>query len=825
MTDPRSPLHLLEPGALLGGALFGSLIDQVSRGDRLPPGTRLGPFRVEDELGRGGMGVVYRAERDDGEYRQAVAIKSLSSSGSAQGLELFRRERQVLAELRHPHIARLLDGGHHADGRLWFAMELIDGQPIDAHAHAAALPVAARLALMRQVIDAVAFAHQRLLIHRDIKPGNVLVDADGSVKLLDFGIAALVGDVAAARAYSPAWASPEQRADEEVGPASDQFQLGLLLDAVLRTDAAAELRDNATLVRATAVIGETGLAGHAAGINSARTVEPARWIAMPSSRRAELVAIVARATARAADTRYGSVAELGAEIDRWLGLRPVAAYSGGIAYTTRCGVRRHPVIATIAATTVIAVAALVAGFNLRVSQERDLARVAAARAEREAATARAINRFLNEDLLAAADPYGANLKDAPIGDIIERAVPRVADRLGSQPAVAGEVYRTLGDMLGNLGRTQPARATLDRAVELLTQAHGPLDARVVEARILRAGIEEFAADYTTYERMLGAIRKQLDGIDPQDRRVIEVDRRLAWAAFELGAYDRAELAYRDLLARSAGNPVVTEVDLATMHGGLSLVLLRLRRYPEAHASAHAGLAIRTRELGPDDPGTLQSQLHVANALVGLERLEEAIPVYRRLVEAAYQRFGPMHTESVVLAHELGAALVRSAHPDEAILHLERAVAGKVEAMGQDAGSTTNSLAWLGLAYVRAGRLGDAEAAFARARAFKPATDFDRRAYVSLLRNIGELRLAQGRPADALVRCRQGAAIAKADLEPSHPLRVGVEACIGVALATSGHAAEGREMLAGLRGPLGAAGSQTSEWAAKAAAILDEGRLE
>lgn len=142
------------------------------------------------------------AERADGQYQQFVAIKCVAGGDSVDALAQFRRERQILAEMRHPHIARLLDGGQLDDGRLWFAMELIDGARIDAHVRASVPSVAARIGLLRQVIDAVACAHQRLLLHRDIKPANVLIDADGSAKLLDFGIAALAGDQAAARAYA-----------------------------------------------------------------------------------------------------------------------------------------------------------------------------------------------------------------------------------------------------------------------------------------------------------------------------------------------------------------------------------------------------------------------------------------------------------------------------------------------------------------------------------------------------------------------------------------------------------------------------------------------
>lgn len=200
--------RMFEPGRLLQGALVRSLL--LSAGmTELEPGTSLGPFRIVREIARGGMGIVYLACRADGEYEQDVAIKWLPQGRlDAAALQLFRHERQILASLRHPHIARLLDGGHGEDGHLWFAMEHVEGEAVDRHAAAHGLGWRERVQLLLPVIDAVQFAHGRLLLHRDIKPDNVRVDADGRAKLLDFGIAALVSDGDAQRAFTPGYASP-----------------------------------------------------------------------------------------------------------------------------------------------------------------------------------------------------------------------------------------------------------------------------------------------------------------------------------------------------------------------------------------------------------------------------------------------------------------------------------------------------------------------------------------------------------------------------------------------------------------------------------------
>jgi tetratricopeptide (TPR) repeat protein len=798
----REVLNLLEPGALLGGALFRSLATQATRPERLAPGTRLGAFRIVDELGHGGMGVVYRAERDDGAYRQQVAIKCANDKDSARSSELFRRERQILAELKHPHIARLLDGGHHEDGRLWLAMELIDGQRIDAHAQS--LTIEARLRLFGQVIDAVEAAHSRLLIHRDIKPSNVLVDADGRAKLLDFGIAALIDDSEAARAYSPGWASPEQRAGEHVGPASDQYQLGLLLDAMLR------YRPESA---------DSEPTGTSAITAPQRRIEPGLWPALRAARRAELAAILAKATATAALDRYGSVSEFGTDLRCWLANRPVSARGGGLTYTLICTLRRHPWIATAAASILIAAITATAWFNWRLTQQRDIAERERQRADQEAAEARAINRFLNEDLLYAADPYSTNNKDAPMGEVVERAVPRVAERFGQQPRVAGAVYLTLGNVLVNLGRTEPARTALDQAIVLLTGTDGAVSERVVEARILRAAVEEYAGRFDENEKLLGVLRRDLSALETRDPRVMKVDQYLAWSNFLLGRFVEAEAGYRDLLVRSANQTGFPLLERAKLLAGQSQALLRLNRGEESLAAAQQALAIRQRELVADHPEILQSMSQLGNALAGVERLDEAIAQLMQVHAVTSKRFGAMSYESFIIAHELGVVLMRAGRPEEAIARFEETVNAKSAALGRQSGSTINSIGWLGLAYLRSGHIEMADSILRGVALNEARNDFDTRVEISLRRNIGELRLAQGRAAEALAQCERGERLSGALLDAAHPLRASIDACRGIALIALGRDAEGRTLLRSVQEPLHTAGSQTAVWAAKVDAVL------
>ncbi len=778
---PPSPLDLLEPGALLAGPLARSLAAALDRGERLPPGTRLGPFRIEGELGAGGMGVVYRAERADGEFAQSVALKCVARHGGDRGDAMFVRERQILAGLRHPNIARLLDGGRTADGRLWFAMEHVDGARIDLHARTQALGIDERLRLLTEVADAVGFAHGRLLVHRDIEPANVLVDGDGRAKLLDFGIATLAGDDGAARAYSPAWASPEQIAGEDVGPASDQFQLGRLLDALLRADSKSTTGSTETRVLSgdtRPVDGDGGGGSNANGI----ALDPQCWLPVPVARRAELADIVRRSTARRPADRYGSVTEFADDLRRWLARQPVQAHAGGIAYTLRCAVRRHPLVTLGTVLAGLGLVAVIATFSIRLATERDHARAAATRAERETATAQAINQFLREDLIRAADPYGENAGDIPIGTLIEKAIPRVKERLARQPEVAGEVYLTLGRTLLNLGRTEPAAAALDLAVEQLGQALGPRDVRVLGARLQRAEVDEYAARYEVLLAALEQLRADAAVLGESHVLVLQIDRARAWQAYIVGDFERAATGFADVRERAAGNPALGDNDRAIIEGGLSLALSRLSRFPEALAAADTALRLRTAALGPEHPETLAVGFQRTTALVGLERVDEAVATLDDLHRRFKARFGDNHAQTIIAAHELGVNLGRLERYAEAVAPLREAVQAKSAVFGAATGTTMNSMAQLALVELRSG---DPDAAARTVAAiwaggYSARNDYDRRSEANLRRMMGELALAQGDPARALADCRLAREGAARYMPPGHFAILQADACLALA---------------------------------------------
>lgn len=685
----RRAHQLLEPGALLGGALARDLLERGGIAEA-PAGTRIGAYRIVRELGRGGMGVVYLAERADGEFAQQVALKCLAERGSASAL--FRRERQILAGLRHPHIARLLDGGSDAGGLLWFAMEWVEGERIDRHCRRHALPLDARLRLWLGVAEAVQFAHARLLIHRDIKPGNVLVDADGRPRLLDFGIAALLGDGDSPRAYSPGHASPEQLAGADVGTASDQYQLGLLLAGLLARDGDEETaRSGADRARARPDPSPT-------------TPRRERWIAMPAVRRRELAAVFDRACAEDPAARYGSVAQLRADIERLLERRPVEALRGRWPYALACAWRRRPITAAAVTLASVAAIALALAFNAWLAHERDLARA-------ETAKVRAINAFVSDDLLAAADPFTASQPDLRVREALDRALARVGARFADQPAIESELRRTLGTTYAGIGELGIAAEQLDRAYALRRRLAPADDADAVGIVLQQARRDLAASDYAAAQQRLEALIDVLEAVRSDGNDALIAARiALLDTLSQAGRLDEADALdaalATTLLTRRDDDAL--KLDHADVRGHLWLLQGHAER---AAALFEATAAQRAARNGDDDYRRLRSLEGQARALRDGGRQAEAIVVLRDLHARRLTVFGPEHPETLRNHNELAVALSQSGDRAAAIAIWTGDLAIKQRRLGAGHASTLSTRYNLANELLASRRYADAEAAF------------------------------------------------------------------------------------------------------------------
>ena len=421
------------------------------------PGDRVGPYRLLREIGRGGMGSVWLAERADGSFQRLVAIKLPRLSWGAGLAERMAREREIGARLEHPAIARLYDAGVDERGRPYLALEYIDGQPVDAWCEARALPVRDRLRLCVQIARAVSYAHGRLVVHRDLKPSNVLVGADGQAHLLDFGIAKLLQEATdnapgltqeQGRVLTPQYASPEQIAGEAVTVQSDVYSLGVLMYELL-TGQLPHAPRRATL----GAVEDAILEGDARPASS-RTSDKAVARAL----RGEVDAILDKAMQRDPARRYATVDALTQDIERHLNGETVLARPAGRLYRWRKAARRHWVVLTAASAVMVAV---LSGSGVALVQ--------AQRANAEAERARLVNEFVVAMFDTHAGSEGS-LAQIPAQALLERGARQIDSKFAGQPLLQAQLYGVVSQMYFNLSAFEKAVDFGTRQVEALSSA-------------------------------------------------------------------------------------------------------------------------------------------------------------------------------------------------------------------------------------------------------------------------------------------------------------------------------------------------------------------
>lgn len=593
--------------------------------------TQVGPFRVVQAIGHGGMGSVFLAERADGQFEQRVALKLIRQAGAPpESVRRFLEERRILALLDHPGIARLVDGGVSADGYPWYAMELVEGEPIDRYCDARQLPIGERLDLFAGVCDAVQYAHRHLVIHRDLKPSNILVTAEGQVKLLDFGIAKMLGPVTGREAVeltrtgmfpmTPEYAAPEQVRGEQVSTATDVYALGVVLYILLTGLRPYELagRSPADVER---VVGElrpsppstTFQAGESARAERQELDERARARGGTPDRlrrrlQGDLDVIVMKALRKEPERRYASAEALREDLDRLHNARPVLARPDTRRYRLRKFVRRHRVpVAAAAVTLLVLVAATI--FSVVQMREAELQRDAAVREKQRADAQVEFQSVLLSEI-----------GDRPITmrEIVDAGRRVLERRSAGDLRLRTALLLQLAEMYAALHDTRAREGLLVQA-ESLAMAGGVAD-RLPEIRCLMADNLRLDGRYEEAWQMLDvalALRRTATPRDPDTEVVC--------------------LTANAKLANEAGS--------------------RRGRSGEGVTAARRGLAIKDSLGETSDPSYLELLGNLARALDNADRPRESIVIYERAI-AVMDSTGRGGTISqVIQRHNLALSLI------------------------------------------------------------------------------------------------------------------------------------------------------------------------
>jgi serine/threonine-protein kinase len=628
---------------------------------------RAGSYELLRRMGEGGMGVVYLARRADRDFKQPVAVKVIRKGmDSEEVLARFRRERQILSSLDHPNIARLLDGGTTEDGRPYFVMEHVQGKPLIAYCDDNKLTLDDRLKLFRDVCSAVWYAHQNLVIHRDLKPGNILVTAEGTAKLLDFGIAKLLNPDAssvdvpptatAIRLMTPEYASPEQVRGDAVTTSTDVYSLGMILYELLvgRRPYEFATRNFVDIYRVVTEEQPSRPSTVVTNVLEAGTDRVSRQL------RGDLDNIMLMALRKEPQRRYSSVEAFSEDIRRYLQGYPVHARQPTFRYRSAKYVGRHKLAVTAAA----AVFVLLSGFSVLLAlQNRRIAeqRNAAQRAEEKALQ---VTDFL-VDLFETNDPAQSRGEALTAREILDRGAQKLQREFQGSPELKATLLNKVGTLYQKLASYDRAEALLREALAARRAQHGGADLATAESLHDLAVVLFSKADYEEAERMLRetlAIRRALLGdVHPDVARSSGV---LAGVHMQKGQLDEAERRFREALAiwKRLGTE---DEDVASGLSGLALVLGRKGDSQQEEALFREALAMNRRVLGSEHTEVAAGLNNLASMLWEQGRLEDAEKLQREALALDRKLLGNEHPDVAIDLGNLGTLLRDQGHLDEA----------------------------------------------------------------------------------------------------------------------------------------------------------------
>jgi eukaryotic-like serine/threonine-protein kinase len=718
-------------------------------------GRMLGSYCIEERIAAGGMGVVFRARRSDAQFERKVAIKLLNSPlASEDARRRFRAERQILADLNHPHIAQLLDGGTTDEGIPYLVMEHIEGLPIDEYCKANGLTSAQRLRLFAQVSGAVQYSHQHLVVHRDIKASNILVTADGVPKLLDFGIAKLLDNsageaaanltVADARLLTPGNASPEQVRGATITTASDIYSLGVLLYELL-TERPPYKVSSLTPLDLQRAICET-------------MPEP------PSRARPELAGdldvIVLTAMRKEPERRYGTAQQLRDDIESHLEHRPIAAHADTWAYRTSKFLRRHAVGAATALGVVLAISGLVAFYTVRLAQEKD-------RLARASATAEEVSAFL-VGLFEDANPSLAR-PDVTARQVLEDGAERIERLRAGQPLVAASLMITMSRAYAGLGLYDRSQELALDALAVRQRLLPEGDPRIAEALhyvgVMQADLRQHAAALATLQE---ALRLREAALGPEALPVGETLYRIGFVQHRLGDYPAMGVSLKRALPLHEQALGANSAATAEVRRMLGIYFYLVSDHAASLDSLQQALLVLEQAYG-------KVSIRIVDTLQALARLHwqlgefpRAIELYSRALTIKEAHFGTEHPDLGTTLYGLAVSNKDLGVLSEAGKHYDRVIALQEKVLGPDDFYLALSLSGYGFLHLELGNLERARAALTRSLAIAEKKWGPRHPDLRApLAGLAKVLIEQGDFATAHAHLERALEIVEAQFPPEH----------------------------------------------------------
>ena len=733
-------------------------------------GDRIGPYRVLRTLGSGGMGEVYLAERADAQFEQQVAIKVVHGGALAVAMHSrLKLERQILAQLDHPNIAHLLDGGALPDGSAYLVMEFVDGVAIDVFCDSNHLDIDARLKLFQTVCAAVHYAHQNLIVHRDLKPSNILVTSAGVPKLLDFGIAKLLDDRQAARhtlavtqadirIMTPDHASPEQVRGQAITTSSDVYVLGVLLYKLLCGSSpffisSMRLSEIERAICEKDPVPPSQMVGSEQSPETSSVAEARSSTAKRLKRSlfGDLDNIVLMAMRKEPERRYGSAEQMASDIQRYLDGKPVIARRDTVSYRTSKFVQRHwlPVSAAAAATIVVIAFSITTYMqSVRIAAERD--RVAQQRevAERERARAEEVSSFL-VNLFKLSDPGENRGNQVTAREILDSGAKRLQAGLQDQPATKAALLATVGSVYDSLGQFQDALPLLDESLQLQAQSHD--NSRVdtlMELGRARIGAGDLRAAEAPLQEALRLAQNDAGAMSVATGHALW---SLGMLRFERGQVSEAKDLYirsLDILDKSKA----PQTDVSAVLSDLAKVYVLEQQWELAKQTHERALEIDRRVLGDDHPRVAFRIQNLAIVAQNMGDLKLAESLYLEALRRQQHTYGDRHPETASAKGNYGLLLQREGRLSEAEPLLRSALESRLSLYGPNHFMVGYSRVSLAILLHDKGDLAGSESEFRQAlEVYDRSLPMNHNYRAALLMHFARLLVDRNKSAEALAK--------------------------------------------------------------------------
>ena len=844
----REVSSLLAADQQLNSLLDGQALDAVTYAGFEPDQddvdlSQIGPYRVVKELGRGGMGLVLLAERADGQFDQRVALKVIKRGmDSDMIVRRFVRERQILARLKHPNIAHLLDGGVAPDGRPFFAMEHVEGTPLTHYCNKHATTIEQRLRLFVKVCDAVQYAHRNLVVHRDLKPGNILVTQTGDVKLLDFGIARLLNDdrdqneptqftEAGMRVLTPEYAAPEQVRGEVITTQADIYALGVVLYELLTGLRPLKVGSHTPAVVEAVVCHEVPKRASSKILENTDLETTHGQLASRVARklRGDLDTICARALHKEPERRFASAAEMRADVLRYLHGLPIQARSDAVSYRLRKFVGRHKAGVAVSMSFIALLAAVIVLYTLRLSDERDRARLEAAKAEQTTA-------FL-ASLFEASDPVVAEGDTLNARQILDLGSERIQEELADQPEVQVKLLTVIGDAYQSLALFPRSEEHYQSAFDHMVSLDDTLTAEAATLLLnladIRHSLSDFKAALAFEERALaiqthvygeehpdiaqtllkmGSVNRSLGNYEeafPLYRRAVAINEQtlpkddpelgwsinnLGWALHSRGYYEEAEESYLKAVALQREYLGNDHPDLAFTLNNLGGLLWTTGRIEEGEPLVRESLTIRENLYGGDHPATMMSVNNLAGLLFRKGDWEGAEPLYRKTVEVNRKRLGENHRYVASGLGSLGNVHLKKGELEQAEALHKQSLAIRLTLFGHEHRQVASSKTSLATVYREQGAFTDAERYYNEAITFWRSLETRPIEAAYPLQGLGLTFIRADRHEEAETLLRDALDIRAEHLDTGDPLLAETRSVLGRCLVLQGKREEGEKLL-------------------------------